>query len=263
MPTPKAIFFDLDGTLLSWSKMLDSSKEALVYAREKGVKIFVATGRNRGDIEKMPWFEEVTFDGFVAMNGTHCYVGDEVIYKKTLEKDAVRLVVDFISTTQVHCVFCEADEMYTTAGDEDTRAWQASMGLPTPPVSDASRALCAEIFQIVSYGSQLKTFVARHPQFAITGWSEDCYDIIPAGASKWDGILHMLPRFGLKPWEIATVGDGHNDIEMLTNAEFSVAMGNASDEVKACAKHVTGHVDAGGALMAVKFLLGCSEHPRK
>jgi len=256
MTIPKAIFFDLDGTLLSRGKMLESSKEALAYARQKGAKLFVATGRQPAEIAKMEWYNDVFFDGFVAMNGTYCYMGDKIIYKKTVKKDAVRMVVDFITTTPAYCIFCESDEWYITTNDAKVQAQWTSMGFSTPSISTTLRALQAEIFQMIGHGKPLKDFALSHPHLAITSWGEDCFDIIPAGASKWDGILHMLPHFGLSPSEVAAVGDGHNDIEMLTNAPFSVAMGNATDEIKACAKHVARHVNNGGALDAVKYLLG-------
>ena len=65
----KAIFFDIDGTLVSFEthKIPASTQEALKTLRDKGIKIFIATGRpqclinNLGDLE---------FDGYITVNGT-------------------------------------------------------------------------------------------------------------------------------------------------------------------------------------------------
>ena len=68
----KAIFFDIDGTLVSFEthKIPASTQEALKALRDKGIKIFIATGRpqclinNLGDLE---------FDGYITVNGSYCF----------------------------------------------------------------------------------------------------------------------------------------------------------------------------------------------
>jgi len=56
--------------------------------------------------------------------------------------------------------------------------------------------------------------------------------------------------------EIIAVGDGTNDILLLTSASLVVVMGNAPDEVKAVADHVTLDVDHSSLAAAIKrFLL--------
>ena len=47
-------------------------------------------------------------------------------------------------------------------------------------------------------------------------------------------------------------GDGGNDIEMLRHVGIGVAMGNAKDEVKACADYVTTSVDDDGIVNALR-----------
>ena len=256
MSTPKAIFFDLDGTLLSKGKLMESAKEALFYAKEKGVLLFVATGRHRNEFENMPWFPGLPFDGFVTMNGAYCYVGEEVIFKSPIPKAAIRTVAEYITGNPIYCMFCEADGSYANLSDQWIEAAQLSYGLSIPPIRDPMSAIDADIYQMVFIGNELRDYVQRLPDCNITSWAEGCYDVVPAGVNKWVGILPMLERFGLKPGEVAAAGDGQNDIEMLTGAGFSVAMGNAPDDVKACAGFVTGHVDDDGLLKAVRHLLG-------
>ena len=255
MSTPKAIFFDLDGTLLSKGKLTDSAKEALHYAKEKGVLLFVATGRHRNEIEKMPWFPGLPFDGFVTMNGAYCYVGEEAVFKKTIHKDAVRMVAEYAVSHRLYCMFCEAVHSYANMSNPAIEAAQLSYGLTVPLIRDPMSALDAEIYQMVFVGSSLYEYIRELPHCNITSWADSCYDVVAAGVNKWVGILPMLDRFGLTPGEVAAVGDGPNDIEMLTGAGYSVAMGNAPDNVKASAGFVTGHIDDGGVLEAVRYLL--------
>ena len=48
------------------------------------------------------------------------------------------------------------------------------------------------------------------------------------------------------------IGDGGNDITMLKHVPYSVAMGNAKDEVKSCASYVTTHILEDGIVNAFK-----------
>ena len=57
--------------------------------------------------------------------------------------------------------------------------------------------------------------------------------------------------------EIATIGDQPNDVLMFKRSGFSIAMGNASDEVKMQASAVTNsYNDEGFAKAMERFILG-------
>jgi len=255
--TPKAIFFDLDGTLLSNGKLIESAKKALLYAKEKGVMLFIATGRHKIEVDIMPWLPCVSFDGFVTMNGAYSYIGDEVVHTRTIAKDTVTAVAEYLTKTQQYGLFCEANNMYASILDERAIAFQAQLGLKIPPVRDPRHAVNADIYQIVVFGEEIKGLLQRLSKCEITSWADNCYDIVPAGINKWVGILPMLAKFGLDPKDVATIGDGPNDIEMLMGAGYSVAMGNGPDNVKAHADYITRNVEDDGILEAIEHLLGC------
>lgn len=54
-------------------------------------------------------------------------------------------------------------------------------------------------------------------------------------------------------------GDGGNDIPMLKHVAISVAMGNASDEVKAIADYITDDVDHDGIFNACVHFQLCQK----
>ena len=61
-----------------------------------------------------------------------------------------------------------------------------------------------------------------------------------------------MNHFGFTPNEAMAFGDGENDIPMLTHVGIGVAMGNASDAVKACANYVTTSVEEDGVVRALE-----------
>ena len=80
----KALFFDIDGTLVSFHthRVSEATRQAIRQLRTQGIKVFIATGRhlqvinNLGDLE---------FDGYVTLNGSCCYIGrDRVIYRRMI-----------------------------------------------------------------------------------------------------------------------------------------------------------------------------------
>jgi Cof subfamily protein (haloacid dehalogenase superfamily) len=258
MNTPKAIFIDVDGTLLSHGtkQVPKSAIDALRYACEKGILLFIATGRSKTELGMIARLRNMPFDGFVTMNGAYCHAGDEVIFKNPLHPADVAAVLNRIAHNPFPCAFCEENDLYINIINELVKELQKSLNLPLPPLGDPQRALGADIYQIVAFGAaQEEAFLRDLPYSKVTRWMEGGYDVVNATVNKWEGILHMLCHFGIKPREAAAIGDGENDIEMLANVGYSVAMGNADDSVKKCAKFVTGHIDDDGFAEAVGYLL--------
>jgi hydroxymethylpyrimidine pyrophosphatase-like HAD family hydrolase len=70
--------------------------------------------------------------------------------------------------------------------------------------------------------------------------------VMNKNARKQNAIKEIAKHFGLTLFEIAAFGDDYNDIEMLRECGFGVAVANAIDEVKAAANYVCGDCDNDG-----------------
>ena len=256
MTKPKAIFFDFDGTLLTHGKLTEYGAKALIYAKEKGAQIFAATGRHKSELKHILLELPVPFDGYITMNGGYCYIGDTVVFKKLMHKETVAMMIDHITKTSHSCLFFDAENSFLINPTEEILANIASYNLSVPPIAEPLQILQRDIYKMFVLKIQSDDFVRQLPHTSVTSWGGGYYDICPEGINKWAGILPVLNHLGLTPQEVAAVGDYDNDIEMLQGAGFSVAMGNGPDRVKAYADYVTGHIDDGGALEAVKWLLG-------
>jgi Cof subfamily protein (haloacid dehalogenase superfamily) len=82
-------------------------------------------------------------------------------------------------------------------------------------------------------------------------------DITPPGLDKGTFLDAMSRRLSVPPAAIAVLGDMANDLAMFRKAGMSVAMGNASDDVKACATHATAaNTDDGFAKAIEEYVLG-------
>ena len=77
----KALFFDIDGTLVSFEthRIPSSTIEALEAAHAKGLKIFIATGRPKAIINNLSELQDRNLiDGYITMNGAYCFVGEDL-----------------------------------------------------------------------------------------------------------------------------------------------------------------------------------------
>lgn len=81
-----------------------------------------------------------------------------------------------------------------------------------------------------------------------------CYDILPQNGGKQIGIPAMAAHYGIRNDEILVFGDGPNDVDMLRDVGFGVAMGNGCAKAKAAANYVTTDVDDDGIYRALKEL---------
>ena len=77
----KALFFDIDGTLLSHTtrSVPYSTQIALQHLKEKGIYTFIATGRHISEMVDLP-IHDLEFEGYITLNGQYCYNRDGIIY---------------------------------------------------------------------------------------------------------------------------------------------------------------------------------------
>lgn len=80
-------------------------------------------------------------------------------------------------------------------------------------------------------------------------------DVTPAGTDKGVAVAAIAQRLGIPQAEIVAIGDMENDIAMFRNSGFSIAMGNASIEVKRVADTATASNDEDGFAAAVEAVI--------
>ena len=102
---------------------------------------------------------------------------------------------------------------------------------------------------------RLLNVLEHMPSCRWTRWNPVAVDILRKDGGKWIGIQKVAEYLHLKEGELMVFGDHDNDVDMLLNATFSVALGNGSAEALAAAKYVTSDIDEEGIYNAFKALL--------
>ena len=250
----KAVFFDVDGTLVSFRThtIPDSALAALHTLREKGIKLFLATGRHRAMLRQVePLFP---FDGAVTLSGQYCYAGGEVLHSSPMPPEAVEELVAAAGDGAFSCIFLEGEDIYLNCVNDYTRQFISDLYIDMPPVRPADYALDRTVYQAVTFLTRENEglLLDRAPHLKTTRWHPNFLDVIPPSGGKDRGIAAILARFGIAPEEAMAFGDGENDLSMLRCVRTGVAMGSASGEVKAGADYVTGDVDENGVAAALR-----------
>lgn len=250
----KACFFDIDGTLIDHeggSVMPLSTKQSLCALREKGVKLFVATGRIPSMLGFLgPLFQ---FDGFVSLNGQLVVLQDgTVLHRMAHDPGDIRQLVKVVREKGFPCLIIEEKESFC-ATDSPVIAQHFSWAdLPAPGVYDVTRLDRHPVLQFLVYGRENLPYIAHLPHIDPTSAGGDIQDIMPKGGGKEVGIAAAAAHYGFSREEIMVFGDGDNDVRMLRWAGIGVAMGNGSERAKAAADYITLPTGQGGIRHALQ-----------
>lgn len=254
----KALFFDIDGTLVSFGthRIPASTIEALTAAHAKGIRIFIATGRPKLIINNLGELESRgLIDGFITMNGGYCFVGSEIVYKSPVPRKEVQTLARICREKGFPCIFVGEHEAWVCQPDDVLRRiFYQFLQVKEFPEVNFEEATAHEIFQLTPFFSpEDEAYIApQMPDSEFGRWYPAFVDITARGNTKQNGIDHFIRRFGFRLEETMAFGDGGNDIGMLRHTGIGVAMGNAKEDVKVAADYVTAGVDEDGIAKALK-----------
>lgn len=252
----KAIFFDVDGTLISKERSYISNNvlKALKILRKKGFKLFIATGRHYLELEKLGINKQFIFDGYLTLNGGYCFDDKGPIYRNPIDKDDVAKIVEYTTKHGLACSFVESDDLYVNLVDDLVINAQIFLNTPIPPIKDITRALENDVYQIDPFVTpeEIQNIMTFATNCKCTQWYDSGYDVIPKMGGKKDGIEAILKHYKLAREEVMAFGDGHNDIEMLSFVGTGVCMANGHFEAKKVSDFVTTSVYEDGIVTALE-----------
>ena len=280
MISPRIAFVDVDGTLLeTGSGIAESSVEAVRTARSNGHLVYLSTGR--ASVEIYPAIRDIGFDGTISSGGGFAEIGDELVIERTMPAAAVARMIAFYEESGYDFYLQSFDELYPSPGVRDRFAEyyaadsERTAGTGAEPASvtdtDDHPALTAfanvrpysytGIAKSVFLAGDLRAYdrvsAALSADFhVITGtiphMGRGSGEVTLNGVNKGSTILQLLDRLGLDAASALGIGDSSNDIEMLQVCGVGIAMGNATDAVKAHADEVTTSVQDDGVWNAFR-----------
>ena len=251
----KAIFFDIDGTLVSFKthRISPAVLDGLRRLQEKGIKLFIATGRQQETAEKAVGI--FPFDGYITVSGQFCFAGDRVLWDNPIPPDSARRLIGLLERDGSPCIFLEGTRSHIVNPDARLKLFPEQLNIPIPPVIPLREMLDRKFYQAVAFYTKEEEQAAGadfFPGLTTLRWHPDFVDVVAPGGGKDHGMDVILAHFGIGLEETMAFGDGENDLPMLRHAQIGVAMGNAEPLVKDQADYVTDTVDEDGILTALE-----------
>lgn len=283
----KLVACDLDGTLFNSDlKISDENTAAIKAAQKNGIEFLVATGRAPQQSRKVIRNYGLK-TGFININGALVYdANDNLQVKHKLPNEKAQLVANILQKHHIYFELVTANKIYSNNISKRVVNLARSLMTLNPGVTfkkavatsagssamlsmtlvDSFEELLAkpeiEIMKIIAFdghGPSAFTTVKKEIQslgnVAVTSSSAANIEINDAKAQKGPALLDYAQMKGIKPEEVAAIGDNLNDASMIKDAGTGVAMGNAVPAIKKIAQIKTkSNNDNGVAFILRKFI---------
>ena len=260
------VLADVDGTLLTTDKVLTSRAVDAVHALDAaGIAFAITSGRPPRGMAMLiaPLALRTPIAGFNG--GVFVHPDLSVIESRTLEPATAKKTVEFILNQGLDAWVYTADEWLIRNPDAPhvaREAWTVKFDAKVVPAF--TDAHLAHAVKIVGISDDLDLVAACEKvaqktlgEQASAARSQPYYlDVTHPQANKGAVVATLSKILNVPPAQIVTFGDMPNDVLMFSKSGFSIAMGNASGEVKAQASAVTdSNEDEGFAKAVRKFVL--------
>lgn len=237
----KLIAVDIDGTFVDSKKNVpEINLHAVNNAISRGIAFVPSSGRDLPSIkEYLENIKEIKY--YSCFNGARIFKGEELIYSEKIEESickeillkAIELGLRYSATSGYNVCYSQMDtEYYTEAKLKDTKyTFHSNENLDNFKVFDFEK--------IVFFGKQeifkeLRKYVEDNfddkVNIFISG--DEVMDIVSKKCSKGEGLKIIASDMGIALDEVIAFGDNENDLSMLTEVGYPVAMKNAKDFVK-------------------------------
>ncbi|GEL66767.1 Cof-type HAD-IIB family hydrolase [Marinilactibacillus psychrotolerans] len=251
---PKAlVFFDLDGTLLNNQSELDQDViEALEKLKVNGGVPFISTGRSHLQVEHV--LKETAIDSFISLNGQYIQYEGQDIYEGIFDQSLLDRIQSKVEETDISVAYYSKDGFRITRKDKNSTEAYEFIHTEVPKV-DQEYKNHHEILMALLFTENTTLdaeFLEEFPELSFYRNSPFSIDTILKENSKAIGINRLVNKLGFEEIPTYAFGDGPNDLEMLKEVDYSVAMENGTAEVKAVADYIAKSNINGGIVDGLK-----------
>ena len=264
----KAIFFDIDGTLIDASKgmvhLSEKVRKALIALKRAGNYIFIASGRPLDFLD--PEIVNFGFNGFLLMNGAVVIIDNKIVFSEAIDKAIIENIIATCERMKIEYILQSHPKVYLKKNFHRMEKFYISFDIDVnnfvrefnnddlPPVYKME-------FQTADARIDVKNIYDKwlnSPE--LTGISDPFHrnniELYSRKNSKGSGILHALEYLNIDVSNSYAFGDGLNDLEMIQTVGCGMAMDNGNQKLKNLAKHVVPSVHNDGVAYGIyKYIL--------
>lgn len=264
----KLIAIDLDGTLLdSQHRVSNRNKKAIQDAIDEGINIVICTGRPVSGV--MPLIEELGMNSqhhyFVLNNGCTIHQGGQLtcIHSEEITLDDLDYLYQLSQSVEgLDLALTLPSGYYLIRQDvPDFIARDAAIvhteAIPITLEEVLQKKEPIYLGMFMGDAKVLDSFQKEYEEvlnkrFSTTRSQAYIFENLPKGVTKASSLEKLAKQLEINSDEVMALGDADNDIPMLAYAGYSVAMGNASNEVKQVCRYQTSSNDDYGVALAIE-----------
>ena len=269
----KVIALDMDGTVLDDQKRIrPGTAQAIRDALRAGREVVFCTGRNYSEMQEyLEMFPDMRFLLGESGGLIRDLKNGDILHLESLSPEILLMLRDVSAGRDImpHA-FCRGESWMNRS--QQMRAAHYQMG-PFQELFRKAAKTTEDLFEKIFteglnteklnlyHTSPEEREITRERLLAAGAEAEmvdaniSALEFSPAGVSKGSGLRKLAQILGISTDEIIMAGDAPNDIDGLKEAGFAVAMGNASEDVKAVCDTVVADNNHDGCAEAIRRLL--------
>lgn len=246
----KAVALDVDGTITDsvTHKVRPRVKAAIVHLTERGIPVFIVTGRR-----SKPVFELAVDCGLtgpmVTNNGASIVdsVSHEILQERFAPRSLHDEVFELSERFDLPVAIWAPEATYADRLSVHTDILAAMAGGEPVQRRDVRAVDPDRIYKLNLYGDKERLdevqphIEANHP--AVRRSADLFFETATPGATKWEGLLYCLDGVDVSAEQTVGVADGENDLDFIAGVGLGVAVENAFPRLKEVADIQIGHVD--------------------
>lgn len=274
----KLVALDLDGTLFDNSSRISKRNLTAIHSiTDKGIHVVISTGR---PFEGIP-FDQIKGTGInyaITANGSGIYEisTGKCLYENAMDEELVTPILNFLLTRDIHMDAFIGGKGYTPVQCVET-AQKLTVPSSIKNYIITTRTRLDNILQFI-HENQLRVqkmtlnfypaadgtlidretvrkFLVSNPSITTVCGGYNNLEFTRADANKGVGLRKLAEILGVNPDATMAIGDTENDLAIIEAAGIGVAMGNATDAVKARADYVTTTNTKDGVAAAIEHFI--------
>ncbi len=258
----KLIVSDIDGTLLEdgGHELNPELLDVILKLRERGVQFAAASGRQWKSIDTL--FEPVKERIFyLSDNGAYVGCAARNLYAYTIDQELVMELVQDIRAEGLTPMVSGPDLVYLDDFDEEFYNWLVNgYKFRVKRVDDVTKVedsfIKVSAYRKTDVETATKGLREKYgDKLKITISGDMWMDCMAPGVNKGQAVKLLQEALSISPEETMAFGDQLNDLEMLQQAYYSFAIGNARPEIKQAARFEADTNVRDGVLKVLKLLL--------
>lgn len=241
-PQIQLVAIDLDGTLLRSDKTISTVNRASISeAVRSHIHVVLATGRPFSHVK--PYIEQLNLKTYlVTANGAEIYDRDHrCIARHAMEPNQILSLAAVAGKADSEYWVLSEDELYQNELPDHVHdiTW-LKFGYKPGTEEGANR---------------IREMIQSFDGLEVTNTIPSNLEVNAKGVHKASGIKLVCEKLHVPMEQVMAIGDALNDLELIQQAGFGVAMGNAQEIVKMKADAVTASNDEDGVAKALSAYL--------